>query len=394
VSEEMNKPIHHISWKMILILLFFGLNFLQTGCSYSAFAERGNGRELLNDLIWTEDSKDLYFSLSQSRPAEHPRNDDGRYPYKKKIMKHDFSINETRMLHVGPAFASPTINNCREIFAPTVLDPESDICIISEIENRLYDLREINQVGIYGAWLECSEVVFHGCGPHSCGVFLWNKDSNELTPINLFEDRSLDEIPIVYSYHRFEPSFVRRRVIFGYSETRLHGQETQDTYNLGAIDLETGKVWKIVELENFNELFRWFSSDTEDATYFFKWEESGCLASLWTIRSDGTDMRKVLDSKAVSQAHYQNTLVSWSGNGETFAIKYGCSEKEFKVINARTGEVKNLGVKADNSSFFALSPDGKKLAYVYESELYVFSLDTGIEQMIFSLNDIQKGKPS
>jgi hypothetical protein len=369
-------PVVIILWKFSLILLFLVLNYLEIACGY-AFAKEADD-SFLYDLMWSNDSGELYFSLLSSN----------QNPEEKVLMKYDLTKDKTRTLYRGTPFACPTINNCGEIFAITVRNHDKDLCIISESENKSYDFEEITQIGIARTWLNCTEAVFDASSPHLSGVFLWNKGSNELSPVKLFEDTTSNRNSIVYHF-RFEPGFIEREVIFGYSKTRLDAEETQDTYNLGAINLETGKVWKIVELENFNELFRWFSSGTQDAIYFFKWKETGSLDSLWKVKSDGTGMRRIMDGKEIGQVHYHNSLVSWSDSGEVFAMRYGCSGNERKIclVNIETGDVRNLGGKTEKSRYFSLSPDGKKLAYVSADDLYVLDLETGIERIIWSTRD-------
>jgi hypothetical protein len=333
--------------------------------------KRKDDAESFSHLTWSRDSRNLYFR--------------GWLNGKQKttIMKYDFVAGAIQVLYSGPDIAFMTVNDCSEVFASTI-DPKGDFCLISTDGNRYYDFEEINKM-IFPAWLPgCTEAIFDGCGPHSCAVFLWNEESNALRLFTPFEDSSLNGIRIHYSYDRFAASFIPKRIIFGYHELRVREGEGNSTLNLGAMDLETGKAWKIVELENDWEKFRWFSSETEDAIYFFKSNEKGHLDSLWKVKSDGSGMGKLLDGDIIGEIDSVGTIVSWSRDGERVAIKYrypGC-EKRIALVNILTGQVNILEFDVDIASF-ALSPDGRKLAYVTRgNELRILTIETGFQTTV------------
>ena len=342
-----------------------------------AVASEVGSVRFLNDRpgnsTWSADSSSLFFveTIKDSQEAE--------------IRRFDLSTNEFSSLYKGAKVGLLALNDNNEIFAPTFIGSGNSFCLVTPDGTDCYHFKELDIVNS-PTWLTGSEkVIFSGCGRQGLGVFLWNRSSNALeriTPISS-ESHQLND-GYHYTYQSFAPSFFAQRVIFGYAEVKVNNQKSNITFHLGATDLKTGKCWKITDLANFKDLLRWYSSETEDAVYFFKWNDSGLLDSLWRVKSDGMSMSKVLDGTVIGKADI-DSCVSWSNGGNKFLISYyDYDEKRWRsnAVETKTGEVRNLDLGVSTNQA-ALSPNGNKLAYIDQKELYVLDLTNDSKRRIF-----------
>jgi translation elongation factor P/translation initiation factor 5A len=345
--------------------------------------------EYFDNLFWQADGRKLHFTTVASKSSEKItilRSFD-----RETLMINEISFDRRRLVEFA-------VNECGDLVAMAsgLGLTDNGISIIDSAGRARFVEPGKMTHPISPTWLSnCTDIAIVGIHNGEYGLYLYDVDSGDFRLVR--SSKSDSSTSISYRSKKFPQDAARGGIVFDYNLNDLSKSGLQMTYNFGVLDVKSGKVQKTISHGKFPAVrvdkLNWRYSAIEDTIYYFTLDESYHLDSLWRIDSSGENLTKVLDGQEIGNPYWWHTFVSWSDDGKQFAFviegekRYGPS-KGIYLVDTSKKEITRLvpDVRVCDFNLFAMSPDGKQIAYVSDQNaVYILDIETKVSEEIYSI---------